>query len=165
MSKSEIEISGYRPGAIGRGAELHAAFYSRHWDFGLYFEAKVARELADFQERFDPALDGFWCAYFEGRMVGSITIDGGEMGDGSAAHLRWFIMDEDCQGQGLGRRLMTEAMAFCDAVGFERVWLWTFAGLDAARRLYDEFGFSLCREITADQWGKAVEEQMFERLR
>jgi len=165
MSTSEIEISGYRPGAIGRVAELHAAYYSWHWDFGLYFEAKVARELADFHERFDPALDGFWCAHFEGCMVGSITIDSGETGDGSAAHLRWFIMDEDCQGQGLGRRLMTEAMAFCDAVGFDRVWLWTFAGLDAARRLYQDFGFSLCREITADQWGKAVDEQMFERLR
>ena len=102
---SEIEISGYRPGAIGRVAELHAAYHSRHWDFGVYFEARVARELADFQERFDPALDGFWCAHVEGRMVGSITIDGGETGDGLAAHLRWFIMAEDCQGRGLGRRI------------------------------------------------------------
>ena len=161
---SEIEISGYQPGALGRVAELHAAYYSRHWDFGLYFEAKVARELGEFLERFDPALDGFWCAYLEDRMVGAITIDGGETGDGSAAHLRWFIMAEDCQGRGLGRLLMTEAMAFCDEVGFARVWLWTFAGLDAARRLYQDFGFSLCREITAEQWGKAVDEQMFERL-
>jgi GNAT superfamily N-acetyltransferase len=92
------------------------------------------------------------------------TIDGGETGDGSAAHLRWFIMAEDCQDRGLGRLLMTEAMAFCDDVGFARVWLWTFAGLDAARRLYQDFGFSLCRELSAEQWGKAVDEQMFERL-
>ncbi len=33
-------------------AELHAAYYGAAWDFGLYFEAKVATELAQFLEFF-----------------------------------------------------------------------------------------------------------------
>jgi len=36
---SETTIGGYVPGAIGRIVELHAAYYSKHWQFGLFFEA------------------------------------------------------------------------------------------------------------------------------
>jgi hypothetical protein len=39
-----IDIStGYRPGAIGRIAELHARYYHPLVGFGLAFESKVAR--------------------------------------------------------------------------------------------------------------------------
>jgi hypothetical protein len=48
MNDRNVKISvGYSPGAIGRIMELNAAYCSRHWDFDLYFEAKVARELSD----------------------------------------------------------------------------------------------------------------------
>ena len=78
------------------------------------------------------------------------------------AHLRWFILDSGCQGQGIGRRLLTEALRHCRRQGFRRVYLWTFAGLDAARHLYESAGFRLCRELEGRQWGVVVQEQMFE---
>ena len=43
-------ISGYLPGAIGRITELHGTYYAKNWDLGLYFEAKVATELAAFRK-------------------------------------------------------------------------------------------------------------------
>ena len=55
-------IKGYRPGAIGRVAQLHGEYYHRHWGFGLFFEAKVATELAAFLSRCDETRDGFWTA-------------------------------------------------------------------------------------------------------
>ncbi len=54
----ELTLQGYIPGAIGKITELHATYYSTYWNFGLYFEAKVAAEMAQFLSRFDETRDG-----------------------------------------------------------------------------------------------------------
>jgi ribosomal protein S18 acetylase RimI-like enzyme len=157
-----MELDGYRPGALAGIVALHAAYYAREWRFGLPFEAKVAGELAEFSSRMDPSSDLFLAAYRSGELIGSVVVDqsgGGPMG----AHLRWFIVSEAARGTGLGRRLIDVAMAHCDARGFECVWLTTFAGLDAARALYERHGFVLVSEADRDQWSGGVREQLFER--
>lgn len=58
--------------------------------------------------------------------------------------------------------LMQEAMEFCKSVAFHRVYLWTFSGLEAARHVYEKFGFTLAEERNYNQWGKMMTEQMFE---
>ena len=158
----QIEIGGYCPGAIGRVAEMHAAYYHRHWGFGLFFEAKVATELAEFLGRFDEERDGFWTVRSGNRVEGSIAIDGLKA-EAEGAHLRWFIVSPEIQGGGWGRRLMSEAVAFCDRRAYRRIFLWTFAGLDAARYLYEVFGFHLVSEAQGERWGARVVEQRFER--
>ena len=140
---SQIELVGYVPGALGRIVELHGAYYHTNWGLNLYFEAKVATELAAFLNRFNPERDGAWFAKDGDKIVGGIFIDGG---DADGPRLRWFIIDPKYQGRGLGNRLMEAAMTFCDEQKFPRVYLTTFAGLDAARHLYEKFGFKLCRE-------------------
>ena len=160
MSPVEI-VNGYLPGAIGRIAELHAAYYHEHWGFGLFFESKVATELAAFLERFDEGRDGIWLARAAGRVEGSIAIDGhGASKEG--AHLRWFIVSNAAQGGGVGTRLIQRAIRFCRQNGFRRVYLNTFEGLDAARRLYERAGFSLVEQRSGTQWGTEVNEQRFE---
>ena len=99
----EIEIGGYRPGALAAIVGLHARYYAQHWSFGLPVETKVGADL-------------------------------------------------------LGR-----ALKFCDERGYARIWLTTFAGLDAARSLYERFGFALAGETESDQWSGDVREQVFER--
>ena len=158
----QIEIGGYCPGAIGRVAEMHAAYYHRHWGFGLFFEAKVATELAEFLGRFDEERDGFWTVRNRNRVEGSVAIDGLKA-ETEGAHLRWFIVSPEIQGGGWGRRLMSEAVAFCDRRAYHRMFLWTFAGLDAARYLYEMFGFHLVSEAEGERWGARVVEQRFER--
>lgn len=164
MSASHAEICEFVPGALGRVTQLHGEYYHRHWGFDLVFESLVARELAEFLCRMNPARDRFWLARVDGDIAGSISIDGGEA-ENEGARLRWFILDPAYHGQGIGNRLMEEAMAFCDQAGFQSVVLWTFAGLDAARSLYERHGFELREEHEDDQWGKTVIEQMFERRR
>ncbi|MBU1183592.1 MAG: GNAT family N-acetyltransferase [Proteobacteria bacterium] len=159
-----VEIGGYVPGAIGRIAEMHAEYYHRHWGFGLFFEAKVATELAEFLCRFEKERDGFWTVLRGERVEGAIAIDGREAAT-EGAHLRWFIVSPEMHGKGLGRRLMTEAVSFCDRQAHRRIFLWTFAGLDAARHLYETFGFRLVSQGEGEQWGSRVVEQRFERDR
>lgn len=147
MPADDIEIvTGYIPGAIGRITELHGSYYSQHWGLGLYFEAKVATELAAFFSGFDPELDGAWFARSGENIVGGIFISGHDATGVVGARLRWFILDPAIQGAGLGNRLMHEAIDFCQRKGFPRVYLTTFAGLVSARHLYDKFGFQLSHE-------------------
>jgi GNAT superfamily N-acetyltransferase len=163
-AQMQIGIGGYHPGAIGRVVEMHAAYYNNQWGFGLFFEAKVATELAEFLGRYDGRRDGFWTILRGNRVEGAIAIDGLKA-SAEGAHLRWFIVSPESNGGGWGRRLMTEAVAFCDRRAYRRIFLWTFAGLDAARHLYEAFGFRLVSEAEGERWGARVVEQRFERDR
>lgn len=160
---NDLKLSGYVPGAIGWVAKLHGSYYHEHWGFGLFFESRVAIELSEFLRRFKAGQDGFWIASVEGKIVGSIAIDGINS-DSKGAHLRWFIVSPERHGQGIGKRLIEEAIGFCREKKFNRVYLSTFAGLDAARHLYEKVGFKLCEEHEGNQWGKTVTEQMFELI-
>ncbi len=152
--------TGYTPGAIGRMAELHASYYSRYWNFGMFFEAKVATDMSAFLQRFNAATDGFWVVVSHDTVEGGIAIDGARAAD-EGAHLRWFIVSDTLRHQGVGNRLMTSALDFCRRVGHPSVYLWTFEGLVPARHLYEKYGFVLAEEHPGDQWGTTVTEQKF----
>jgi DNA-binding MarR family transcriptional regulator/N-acetylglutamate synthase-like GNAT family acetyltransferase len=153
---------GYRPGVIGRAVEMHARYYDRTVGFGRAFESKVAGGLAEFAGRLDNPRNGLWVAIRAGVVVGTVAIDGEDLGPG-IAHLRWFIVEDGLRGAGIGRRLLAEAIGFCDRQGFAEIHLWTLRGLDAARRLYDAQGFTLVEEFSGRQWSKEAIEQRFVR--
>ncbi len=155
-------VAGYIPGAIGRVTQLHASYYHLNWGFDLYFEAKIAVEFAQFMQFFDPVRDGFW-AVVDDEIVGSIAI----VGDQSAARrarLRWLIIAPEYQGRGFGKSMLQEAVGFCRESKFNKVYLTTFAGLDAARRLYEQAGFTIVGEQEGSYWGKSAIEQTFELI-
>ena len=160
IEQSITITQGYLPGAIGRIAELHGVYYAAHWNFGLFFEAKVATELSAFLASYDPQRDGLWIAVAEGRVEGGIAIDGSHADD-HGAHLRWFILSDALRGKGAGRQLITRAVDFCLAKDYPSIYLWTFEGLDVARHLYQSVGFELVRQQQGTQWGTAVNEQQF----
>ena len=157
----EIEIGGYYPGVVGRITELHAVYYHKNWGFDLTFETQVGTELSEFLRRFDVNCDGLWVARKKGDFAGAIAIDGIDA-FGEGARLRWFIVDPLFQGGGIGRDLLTRAISFCERRQFPKVFLWTFKGLEDARRLYEMTGFQLCEENRIDQWGQTILEQKYE---
>ena len=160
MSNARIVI-GRTPQVVRRVTELHAKYYQQHWGFGAYFDAKVSSEMSEFMDRYDELRDRVWCATINNRIEGSITIDGIDT-EGAGAHLRWFITSGAVRGQGIGGRLVDEAMNFCWERGYPRVYLWTFRGLESARHLYEKAGFTLVETLPGTQWGKKVDEQRYE---
>ncbi len=159
---ADVELTrGYIPGSIGRVTELHSTYYHEHWGFNVFFEAKVATDLAEFLGRYNEKRDGFWTASLEGRIEGSITIDGIQAG-GEEAHLRYFIVSDALRGRGIGAWLISTAVNFCRNTGYREIYLSTFEGLHAARHLYEKLGFRLVEEHIGTQWGKEVNEQRFE---
>ena len=141
MSDVEI-VRGYIPGAIGRVIELHGTYYHQHWCFGHFFERRIATELAEFIGRYDEKHDGFWTALLKGRIEGSITVDGLHAED-KGAHIRWLVISDALRGRGIGNRLVSTAIDFCRNRGYQRLFLWSFEGLHAARHPYDKNGFTL----------------------
>jgi DNA-binding MarR family transcriptional regulator/GNAT superfamily N-acetyltransferase len=154
--------TGYQPGVVARCIEMHALYYARTSGFGCAFEAAVAGGLAEFVKRLDKRCNQLWWATQAGHVVGMIAIDGEDMGQ-DCAHLRWFIVEDGMRGTGIGRELLSEAISFCNNKGFKETQLWTFRGLDAARRLYEKQGFALAEERLGCQWGEEVMEQRFVR--
>ena len=164
-AQEEIRIeTGYAPGVIGEVAALHMAYYAPTMGFGQVFESRVTAAVADVTSRLDRSGTQIWRAMLGERLVGSVAVDGEDMGPG-IAHLRTFIVDGRMQGRGVGRRLLDEAVRHCDGQGFREIHLWTVKGLDSARHLYEQIGFRLVAEAPGEQWGKPMIEQYLVRRR
>jgi len=157
-------VRGYRPGIIAKITDMHARYYSRMSGFGQRFESVIAGGLASFCDRLENPHNEIWSAKQGDKVVGSIAVDGEDLGK-NIAHLRWFIVDDASRGGGVGRKLLADALAFADENGFSETHLWTFSGLGAARHLYEAHGFVCVEERPGTQWGKKVLEQRFVRPR
>jgi len=160
----DVEIAhGPQPGLAEDIVRLHRIYYSREWQLGSAFEKIVAAGLADFMPRCDDGNSRIFHASRDGRLLGSLALDAGEPGTpASSCHLRWFILADEAQGQGIGTALMRKATAFMDDRRIAHCWLTTFAGLTAARKLYENSGFRLTSSSTASTWGRELEEQRFD---
>lgn len=158
---------GYVPGALGRIIQLHETYYDEYWNLDYEFSREVAVELAEFIGRYDEETDRLWLVMGdldgdgEQAIQGALVVDGQGIGD-EGARIRWVVLSPELHGQGLGRELMKKAMTFCEEKGFDRVCLWTYEGLDAARHLYEEHGFTLVEEDTRQDWGPEITYQRFE---
>lgn len=164
MSEGWLLEPGPGTGFADRVVALHADYYGPAAGFGPDFAAVVRRGIDEFLPRLTNPANQVWRAMRGDTLHGSVAIDGEDLGPG-VAHLRWFIASDALRGRGAGKALLAAALAHADAQGFAETRLWTFAGLDAARALYERNGFRLVEERNGDQWGKVVREQMFSRPR
>jgi GNAT superfamily N-acetyltransferase len=147
-----------RPGDLGWVVHRHGALYAREYGFDPTFEAYVAGPLADFALRGSPR-DRIWIAEIQGRFAGCVAIVAAEP---RAAQLRWFLVEPEARGAGLGRRLLLEALGFCRACGYASVTLWTVGALVAAAHLYRAAGFVKVEERPGRRWGVDVTEEKYE---
>ena len=138
-----------RPGDLGMIVHLHGVLYAREYGLDTTFEPYVAKPLADF------VLSGrgrLWVAEEAERVVGSIAVVDANNGEGQ---LRWFLLAPEARGTGLGRRMLEGALAYCRDHGMDRVFLWSFAQLDAAIGLYERAGFIVTETKDVQLWGAA----------
>jgi len=148
---------GYAPGLIGQTVAMMQKHMNHHHGFGAHFECRIATDMAEFASRLDSPRNEIWRAEINGRLVGSVSIDGEDLGD-NLAHLRWFVVSEDVRGRGVGKALLAQALTFCDELEVRETHLWTVKGLDAARYMYEKSGFLLAEEYIGDQWGDEITE-------
>ena len=147
------------PGDMGSVVRLHGVLYAREYGFDHTFEAYVAAPLAKLVQSPQPN-ERIWLAERNGALVGCVAIVASTP---DVAQLRWFLVDPDCRGAGIGKRLLFEAVEFCRARGYRSVILWTVSGLPAAAHLYRAAGFAKVEEKPpATLWGVRVTEERHE---
>src|SRR5262245_32600816 len=135
------------PGDLGMIVHLHGILYAREHGLDTTSEPYVARPLADFVVSGSGRL---WIAEDGDRLVGSIALVDAEPGIGQ---LRWFLVVPEARGTGLGGRLLEEALAYARERGLTRIYLWSFATLSDALRLYERAGFRTSETKTSFVWG------------
>ncbi len=142
-----------RHGDIGAIVAHHGRVYGREYGVDARFEAHVAASLARAAARGWPGeREGIWLVEVDGELAGSIGLT--DEGNDEAT-LRWFVLNRELRGQGLGRRLLGEVLATAEEAGYARIGLETFSELEAAAHLYREHGFELIWAETAPRWGRA----------
>ena len=142
-----------RPGDLGAIIAHHGRTYSPEYGVDATFEAHVAASVATAGKRgFPREREGLWIVEAAGRHAGSIALT--DEGDGVAT-LRWFVLDRELRGRGLGRRLVGEVVAEAEGHGYRLLKLETFSDLRAAAHLYRDHGFELVGAETGPRWGRA----------
>ena len=129
-----------RPGDMGWVVQSHGALYASEYGFDASFEGLVAKITAEFLGSFDASRERCWIADIDGIPVGSVFL---VRHSDEVAKLRLLLVDPAGRGQGLGRRLVGECIAFARSCGYRKITLWTQSILIAARKIYQDAGFVL----------------------
>jgi GNAT superfamily N-acetyltransferase len=148
------------PGDLGWVVMAHGEVYAAEFGWDATFEQLVARIVAGFADRRDPARDAAWIAEVDGRRAGCVFCVGAGPG---IAKLRILLVDPAFRGHGLGARLVGECLSFATAAGYRRVTLWTNDVLTSARKIYQAAGFTLDDEEPHDSFGARLVGQNWSR--
>jgi GNAT superfamily N-acetyltransferase len=161
VSLNDISIrTDLHPGDIGYVIYMHGALYSKEYNYGLQFESYVAKGLCEFYEKYNPERSRIWACEHNDRMIGSLLL----MARGDAAQLRYFLVQPEYRGIGLGTKLLNLYMDFLRQCGYKDSYLWTTHELEAAAFLYKRLGFKLTEEKESTAFGKLLREQRYDLI-
>ena len=149
-----------RPGDIGYVTHMHGRLYHREYGYGVPFESYVAKGLCEFYEKYNPERNRVWVCEDNDRMIGFLLL----MDRGLAAQLRYFLIEPEYRGIGLGSKLMSLYMDFLRERGYKESYLWTTHELDTAAFLYKRLGFKLTEEKESTAFGKSLREQRYDLI-
>jgi ribosomal protein S18 acetylase RimI-like enzyme len=135
-------------------AEVHRAVYCEEYGLNHDFVDEVERDVRYATTRGWPEAGAVWLAELDGRVAGSMALTfEGQNADGVfVGQLRWFALELELRGSGLGRRLLEELLETAEDQGIDQLELDTFSELRAAAHLYRAYGFTLVAERERFGW-------------
>lgn len=161
MKLNDISIRTYlKPGDIGYVIYLHGISYKQEYNYGIEFEAYVAKGLYEFYQNYNPDKDRVWVCEHEEKIIGFLLL----MNRGQAGQLRYFLLEPLYRGIGLGNELMCLFVNFLKECGYKSSYLWTTHELESASHLYIKHGFVLTQEKESTAFGKFLKEQRYDLI-
>jgi DNA-binding MarR family transcriptional regulator/GNAT superfamily N-acetyltransferase len=160
-SSERINIREQQVGDLGWAFYRQAVAYKDEFGYSQVFESHFCEGLFPYLKNYEAKRDRMWVAVAGDQTVGFVAVH--HVADRPRwAQLRWFFVEKDFRGRGLGSRLLKIVVSFCKKAGYEGVFLWTVSDLDAARRLYQKAGFKLAEEKEECDWSSSAQEQRWE---
>jgi peptidyl-dipeptidase Dcp len=159
FSLDDITIrTSLQSGDIGYITFMHGNLYRKEYNYGISFEAYVARGLAEFYEHYNVETNRVWVCEHGKRIIGFMAL----MKRGDEAQLRYFIIEPEYRGLGLGKNLMALFIKFLYSANYKKSYLLTTDELHAAAHLYTSFGFKLVEQKESTFFGTPVIENRYE---
>jgi len=160
MNLNDITIrNDIRPGDLGFVMYRHGKLYSEEYNCGVAFETYVGTGLYEFYKNYDPGKDRVWICEYDNQIIGFILLMHRE---NDTAQLRYFYLEPDFRGIGLGNKLMQLFVDFLIEKDYNHAYLWTTHELVSAAALYKKYGFVLTEEKQSTDFGKLLTEQRYD---
>ncbi|MEM9259286.1 MAG: GNAT family N-acetyltransferase [Bacteroidota bacterium] len=147
-----------RVGDLSFLQQSHTEFYYREYQYTVPFEYYVGKAISEFYESYTPERSRIWMVEKAGRRVGSLVLQD----RGTAAQLRFFLLLPEVQGEGIGKSLLQQFLAFCRDKGYQSAYFWTTDEQLAAGHLYRSVGFQVTEEKESMNFGRKTLEQRYE---
>jgi DNA-binding MarR family transcriptional regulator/GNAT superfamily N-acetyltransferase len=146
-------IRSHKVGELGWLIHRQAVLYHLEQGWNGEFETLITRIYAEYEEAPAAPPKGLWVAEQGGEVAGSVFVLPAAAEPEGTAQLRMLYVEPMFRGQGIGARLVDQAVRFAREAGYRRMMLWTQDCLVSARRLYQAAGFTLTREERHHSFG------------
>lgn len=132
---------------IGYIADLHSRVYQNEIVYNHIFHSYVFDSLATYTK--DMSKGVVFIAQFAQKRVGTVSL---VMDKDNNYQLRWFAVDPQFQGLGIGTKLLKELMNYVKEKNITEIYLWTVDELKGARKLYHSVGFKKIESTPNSEW-------------
>lgn len=146
---NDIVIRDYDQKDIDFIINTHETLYQAEYNFLPCFTDYVSVYVNKFNDHHDKDRENIWIAEKDGKQVGVIAA---VKSTEDTAQMRWFIIEPEARGLGLGQKMVDIVLDFCKDKGYEHIFLLTVSILGAARHIYSERGFVLTGTSENNEW-------------
>lgn len=159
--EDDIIIRKYNDSDIQYIIKGHRELYKAEFGFLGEFAEYVEKYVLEFNKKHNEDKENIWIAEYNKKLIGVIAVAKGD--NDYTAQIRWFLIEPEARGKGLGHRLVKTALDFCKEKNYKHIFLWTADVLKTARHIYGSYGFKLTETVPNTEWtDKKILEEKWE---
>lgn len=153
----DIRIRPYQKDDIKYVIDRQLSLYEaeRHFTTDIWKDY-LTKGMIALVEKFDAKKDCMFILECDGSPSGCVAITHTK---DDMAQLRYFFLEPELRGLGVGTALLNKALDFCRQKKYPHVFLWTVSAQESARILYKKAGFKLTETSENEDWGIPVVEE------
>jgi len=159
IATDSISIRSFTPCDIESVISRHKTLYQTESSLSFAFCEYVDESIHQFAHNFDVEKECMLILECNGSPAGCVAI---AKADEKTAQFRYYLLEPDMRGRGLGHKLIDMALNFCRQKGYQHVFLLTISAQKAARHLYKSKGFEITKTHKNPEWGKDVLEERWD---